>query len=307
METKFNYTLIGLFVVIMAAALVAGVLWLGADIQAREYKTYRVYMTESVSGLTEGALVKYRGVDVGLVKDISLDARHSQRVALLLDIESDVVVRANDAARLETQGVTGVYYINIAGGSSNATPVRKYKGSRYPVIASNPSLLGRVDATLSAMSQNLIVTSNKIDDMLNDENRRALAHILRHIDAITGTVAGRARTVKTALNDLAASAHNTRIASRRLPGVMHRIQKGVTAIQDTTGQFSATVGSLKQTVDTSGKDIARFTAQALPEATASVVELRRTVENLRRLSEELARDPSVIIYGAPEPRPGPGE
>jgi len=35
--------------------------------------------------------------------------------------------------------------------------------------------------------------------------------------------------------------------------------------------------------------------------------LRLAAENLRRMSEALVENPSVLIYGSPEPRPGPGE
>jgi hypothetical protein len=38
-----------------------------------------------------------------------------------------------------------------------------------------------------------------------------------------------------------------------------------------------------------------------------VHELRLASENLRRMSEALAEDPSVLLYGKPEPKPGPGE
>jgi phospholipid/cholesterol/gamma-HCH transport system substrate-binding protein len=304
METNVNYTLIGLFVVIFTAALIGGVLWLGADIQAREYKTYRVYMTESVSGLEENALVKYRGVDVGLVQEISLNPRRPDQVELLLDIESDVVVRENDTARLETSGVTGVYYINIAGGTPDAPPVDAPPG-KYPVIESNPSFLGRLDMTLSAMSEKLIVTSNKINDMLSDDNRESVARILDNLEAATGSLAsGR---VDAALSDLAASLRNTRVATARLPDVFDRVESSLASIEATATQFAEAADGLKQVVTTSGGDVTRFTAQALPEATALVAELRLVVENLRRLSEEIARDPSTIIYGAPEPQLGPGE
>lgn len=307
MDSKVNYTLVGLFVVVLATALIAGVLWLGADIQRHEYKTYIAYMMESVSGLEENASVKYRGVDVGLVRDISLDPGHPQQVTLLLDIESDVVVRTNDAARLETQGVTGVYYINIVGGTPDAPPVKRRKGAEYPVIETNPSLLGRLDALLSEMSQNLIVTSHKIDDLLNEDNRRALGQILAHFEMVTGSLAGRTQTLKTAVDDFAVSMNNTRQASERLPAILNRVESGVTTIEQVAKQLTITAAGLDQTVQTSGKDIGRFTAQALPEATALVVELRQAVENLRRVSEQLARDPSTIIYGSPEPRLGPGE
>lgn len=305
METNVNYTLIGLFVVIFATALIGGVLWLGAGIQAREYNTYRVYMTESVSGLTEDALVKYRGVDVGLVTDISLDSHRPDQVALLLDIENDIVVRRNDTARLETSGVTGVYYINITGGTPNASPVRAPKGAQYPVIDSNPSFLGRLDMTLSAMSENLIITSEKINGMLNDDNRESFARILDNLEAATGSlVSGK---IDMALNDLTATMHNTRVVSDRLPAILDRVESGVGGIEDAAVRFSATADSLKKLVSASGGDVARFTAQALPDATALVAELRLAVENLRRISEVLARDPSTIIYGSPEPQLGPGE
>jgi phospholipid/cholesterol/gamma-HCH transport system substrate-binding protein len=305
METNVNYTLIGLFVVIFTAALIGGVLWLGADIQAREYKTYRVYVTESVSGLSEGAQVLYRGVDVGIVREISLDSRHPQRVSLLLDIASDIVVRENDSARLETSGVTGLYYINVTGGTPNAPPVRARKGAQYPVIESSPSFLGRLDMALSAMSKNLIVTSNKLNDMLNDDNRRSYARILDNVEAATGSLA--AGKLDAAVDDLAASMRNARVASERLPGILGRIESGVAAIEEAATQFSTTAGDLDRVVTASGGDVGRFTAQALPEATATIAELRLAVENLRRLSEELARDPSTIIYGSPQPRLGPGE
>ena len=45
----------------------------------------------------------------------------------------------------------------------------------------------------------------------------------------------------------------------------------------------------------------------LSEINAMVHELRLASENLRRMSETLVEDPSVLIYGTPERRPGPGE
>ncbi|MDP2786291.1 MAG: MCE family protein, partial [Sulfurimicrobium sp.] len=62
METKVNYTIVGLFVILLFAALVAGILWLSGGAQYRKtYDTYLAYMNESVSGLNLNAPVKYRG------------------------------------------------------------------------------------------------------------------------------------------------------------------------------------------------------------------------------------------------------
>lgn len=307
MESQVNYTLIGAFVLLFGAALIGGVLWLSADITSEEYKTFLVYMTESVSGLEEDAPVNYRGVEVGRVREISLDSKHPQRVALLLDIRGDIIVRKNDAARLETTGVTGINYINIIGGTPTAPPLTARKGAPYPVIESNPSLLGRLDATLSVLGKNLMVTSDKINDLFSDNNRQAFARTLANVEATTGSLAGRSLKIESALDDFAATMSNARRASGRLPDIMARTETSMRAIEQTASRFAGVAERLDESVISSGREVERFTAQALPEATALIVELRQTVANLRRLSEELARDPSTIIFGSPEPRLGPGE
>ena len=82
-----NYPLVGLFVLVLGSALIAGMLWLasGGALQ----KTYDLYLAiedESVAGLTLTSPVKYSGVDVGKVRDIRLDPGNPQRVNLLFAI-----------------------------------------------------------------------------------------------------------------------------------------------------------------------------------------------------------------------------
>ena len=72
MDSKVNNTLVGLFVIILSIALVASILWLSVSTDNKYYNTYQIYMQESVSGLNRQAAVKYRGVEVGTVRDIAL-------------------------------------------------------------------------------------------------------------------------------------------------------------------------------------------------------------------------------------------
>ena len=80
MENKVNYALVGGFVLLLGAALIAGVLWLasGGGFQ-KKYDLYLALVGESVAGLNLNAPVKYRGVDVGKVREIQLDPRIGQR------------------------------------------------------------------------------------------------------------------------------------------------------------------------------------------------------------------------------------
>ena len=86
-----------------------------------------------------------------------------------------------------------------------------------------------------------------------------------------------------------------------------QFNQSATALERMAEQISDAGSALKHSVDSSAKDLQRFTSGTLPEASVMVVELRQTAENLRRMSEQLERDPSVLFYGAPPPALGPGE
>jgi len=84
MAQKSSFVLVGLFVLVLGIGLVAGILWLTTGGPPKDYDYYRVYMTESVSGLSVDAAVKYKGVNVGRVRDISLDPENPEQVRILL-------------------------------------------------------------------------------------------------------------------------------------------------------------------------------------------------------------------------------
>src|SRR3990167_1107822 len=64
MDDKVNYTLVGAFVLVLGAVLVAAVLWLAAGLGGREpVDRYQAFIEESVAGLNLDAPVKLLGVD----------------------------------------------------------------------------------------------------------------------------------------------------------------------------------------------------------------------------------------------------
>ncbi len=61
-----NYALVGGFVLLLGAVLIAGVLWLASGgAWQKKYDLYLAVENESVAGLNPDAPVKYNGVDVG--------------------------------------------------------------------------------------------------------------------------------------------------------------------------------------------------------------------------------------------------
>ena len=124
MQDKVNYALVGAFVIVLGAALVAGVLWLasGASGQKR-YDTYQSIIQESVAGLNIDAPVKYLGVDVGKVSEIAIDPLNSRQVRLRFLIERGTPIKQDSEAVLKTQGLTGIAYVELSGGSAGSPPL----------------------------------------------------------------------------------------------------------------------------------------------------------------------------------------
>jgi len=70
MGTKPHYFRIGIFVIFAVALIVIAVILFGAGLLARDEMHFESYFSESITGLTIGSLVEFRGVRIGQVEGI---------------------------------------------------------------------------------------------------------------------------------------------------------------------------------------------------------------------------------------------
>ena len=307
MTGKTNYVLVGLFVLALTLTLIAGVLWLGSGGPGRVYDQYLVYMQESVSGLSRDNAVKYHGVDVGRVHEIALDPRRAEEVRLLLEIDRGTPIREDTVATLETQGLTGLAYINLTGGAAASPALKARPGEQYPVIQSRPSTWGRLDRAVEELASNLIGVSKRFELLLSDENQRHISRSLAHLDDLSSALAERSGDMASALDDLTTTLRHTRDASTGLSDLVTTLQSAASALERMADEIRDTSASVRRVVRARDRDLQRFTGEALPEAAVMINEARRAAQNLRRFSEQLERDPAVLLRGGPPRAPGPGE
>ncbi|EHV1040363.1 MCE family protein [Campylobacter lari] len=117
MENRANYILIGIFVSILFFISLFFIVWYGNLKDEKTFKYYEIFMEESVAGLSVKAPVKFLGVDVGSVENISIDSSSNQlRVKILVKLDSNLVVKTDTYASLQIQGITGFKFIQLAGG-----------------------------------------------------------------------------------------------------------------------------------------------------------------------------------------------
>ena len=303
-----NYPLVGLFVLVLGAALIAGVLWLasGGAFQ-KKYDLYLAIEDESVAGLNLNAPVKYNGVDVGKVREIRLDPGNPERVNLLFAIERGTPIKEDTVAVLKTQGLTGIAYVELSGGARDAPPLRAAPGSEYPVIRTKPSLSARLENVLTTVLAKLDSTSNNINAVLSDENRAAFKSTLADIAAVTHTIAARKGTLDAGIASAARTFDNSARVTAQLGPIIDRIGRSAAAVEKMGNEAALASASAGKTVDAVGADVKRFTAETLPELQRLLGEMSVLAVSLRRLSEKIERGPGGLLLGRTQVAPGPGE
>lgn len=293
MESKVNFTIVGLFTLTLVAALIAILLWLGTGGRYHKiYDTYYAYMSESVSGLNLNAPVKYRGVEVGNVRDITLDPANSERVQLLLKIERGTPVKEDSVAVLRTQGLTGIAYVELSGGSLPSPLLKAKRDEKYPVIPAGPSLMTRMDTALTSLLANVSRVSDNVNAVLDEDNRHAFKRSLAQIDTVTGMLAARSTTIEAGVNNAAKTLEHSARASADLGRLIERMGSSAEAVERLANETSRSASAMPGT---------------LQGVQLLVDDLRELSASLRRVSDQLERNPNTLLFGKPQPEPGPGE
>ncbi len=303
-----NTTLVGAFVLLLGAALVAGALWLasGGAFQ-KKYDLYLAIEDESVAGLNLNAAVKFNGVEVGKVRDIQLDPLNPERVRLLFAIERGTPIRENTVAVLKTQGLTGIAYVELGGSTGEAPPLRAKPPERYPVIRTKPSLSTRLENVLTTVLAKLDSTSSNIDAILSNENRDAFSRTLANLAQVSQAVAARTDALDAGIASASRTFERTARASAQLEPVLVRIGRSADAVEKLGDAAALASTRAGHTVDAVGADVRRFSAQTLPELQRLLGELNVLSTSLRRVSEQVERNPSGLLFGRAPVPPGPGE
>jgi phospholipid/cholesterol/gamma-HCH transport system substrate-binding protein len=303
-----NYPLVGLFVLVLGAVLVAIVLWLASGGAFRQkFDLYLAVSDESVAGLNLNAPVKYNGVDVGQVRDIRLDPANQERVNLLFAIERGTPIKEDTVAVLKIQGLTGIAYVELSGGTRDSPLLRATGQNRYPLIPTKPSLSARLENVLSNVLAKLDSTSSSINSILSDANKAAFSSALADIAVISRTIADRKDTLDAGIASAARTFENASRASAQAGPAIERINRASDAIEKMGNEVARTSASAGRTMDSAGADISRFTAETLPELERLFGELNVLAASLRRLSDQTERNPSGLLFGRTAVPAGPGE
>jgi len=176
METDKHYFFEGLFIIVLAIGMAIFAVWLGSP-GRQDDVLYRVHFRESVSGLTAGDAVKFRGVDAGTVKSISIDPANTRLVVVDLRLRKETPVMTDTRASLEMKGITGVVVIELNGGDPAAkTLLAATPAGQVPEIPSEKTGLKAMLDDLPKLVGKITLVADKFS-ALEDQMKKVLTNV----------------------------------------------------------------------------------------------------------------------------------
>jgi phospholipid/cholesterol/gamma-HCH transport system substrate-binding protein len=274
METRANYTVIGLFTLAVVFGVFGFVYWVQNIGGAGERAYFRVVFDGSVSGLRTGATVLFNGVHVGEVTKLSLDPEQPQQVIATMAVNKAVKLRADTVVGLEYTALTGVAAIALQGGSANSPPLEGPKD--------NPPLLKAAPGASQDITQGARDTLRRIDQFIVD-NQQSFHSTLDNLDKFTGALARNSEH----LDKITAGLENLTSGTDGKSGELFETVKSLHTLAD----------NLDKRTEEITKGINLLTAAGAKQVNGIGADAHRTLSQVEQTFKNLDKNPSRLLFG----------
>lgn len=309
MENRSHALVAGLFTLGFLLALIVVGAWLGHESTAQV--PYYLITNSSISGLSEQASVKYRGVEVGRIERIRLEPGQTGRLLLRLSVDPATPITPRTFARLSYQGLTGIAYVQLDEARAAQATLPPYNG-----IAQIPLVPGALDGLVQQSGRiltQLEQASGRVNDFFDPTRQKIIFGALQEIGAAAAALSSLAQHVDQrvlpAADALPSLMTQTRAAVAQTEAAAQRVAALASTAQQALDRAQTPGGALFETAQTM-LDFRAVSRQLQQDTLPRWSRLSRTGERtLRELSEtarELGQSPNALLFGI-TPVPGPGE
>ena len=314
METRANYALIGAFVLIAAAAIVGFILWLGQAQFSQDTEAYDIVFEGPVS-LEEGASVRYIGIKVGEVQSVRIDRADPSKVRARIRVDSETPVKTDSTAAIQLAGITGITFVQINAGSSQAAYLEARPGDPVPVITAEPNTLGELISSGGEIVGKANLAIERVNELLTEENIASINATLTNIEAITTALAagdGLIGQASQTMTDVSAASIRFEAASASLTAFGETADTRIAEFGNDMKLLVGDLRSVTQSTDATIKESTRAVAAAadaiegpattaLEDARIVSQDLRVLINRLDRIARDVERNPQTLIVGDPVP------
>ncbi|MCL6285452.1 MlaD family protein [Ruegeria sp. 2012CJ41-6] len=296
METKANYLLIGAFTLAGILGAFLFVLWLAKVNVDKQYAYYDI-LFDDVSGLSTAGDVRYNGLPVGQVTALNLDKDDPSKVRVKIQVDADTPVKTDTTATLESQGVTGVSYIDLSGGSTTAKPMQQ-----DGVIKSKRSALQSIFKGAPELMTKAVTLLEDLDKMVDQKNREAVTKTLANLESASGRLNDVLSDVEGLSGDIRKTASEVSRFSGKLGELsdtadttLKTAQGTLTSITDTSNNINTIIKEDGKALVSEARDtIATINSTVQNELPALVEDVRGVVKNANTAIETVGLDISRV-------------
>jgi phospholipid/cholesterol/gamma-HCH transport system substrate-binding protein len=303
MYSRVNYLVVGIFVVIFGIGLVWFAFWLGKYDLRDQYYTYRLEISESVSGLSVDSNVMLRGVNIGRVSAILINPENIELTEVYVNIRQDVPIKEDMVASTKMFGITGLLSIEIEGGTNAAktlVPTDEY----IPTIKTKTSLVTNLSRGVESLSQKLDALLEQGENVLSDKNINTVERILDNVEVITKNGEEVEKRVMSSLEELDAAIKEFRVSMQRVSTNFEGATEDLNAVKKviipTINNFNRVTLKVEQSLDRGDYNMMKILEPM-------IVDMQILSTQMGELAQKLEGSPSDLIFKSRTPLKGPGE
>jgi phospholipid/cholesterol/gamma-HCH transport system substrate-binding protein len=304
MENRAHAIATGAFVLVLAAGLFVAAFWLGGG--TIRGVPYDLITEASVAGLSTGAPVELRGVEIGDVQSIGFDRSDSHRVRVRVLVDPNVRLMEGTHATISYLGLSGTAYIEIdyPDSASHALATSEATPARIPMRASGLAQLTQAGGELI---KTVTGTVQRVNDLLTPETSRNISHLAAHLNEAAVNVNVLTRDLQPAAQHI-----DTVIADADdLLQSIHSTVGDVDALVLNAGAHGGAIDAVREgalSTSQAARDVDRaLVYETLPRIDVLAERLSRASDSLNRVLIQIEARPQSLIFGLPQPSPGPGE
>ena len=309
MENRAYAIAVGIFTLVLGIGLAFAYWWITGSQEKRT--EYTVSSQLPVTGLNPEAIVKFRGVDVGKVVEISLDPSSQTTILIKVAVAQNLKLSTEAYAELRRQGLTGLAYIDLNDESKNA-PALPPGGiiPLRPTIVDNlmskgPELLTQLETLLQNSSQ-LTVTANRV---LTNVDIQKLNNTIANFEKASEKAIPAIDSATTMFNN--ANKMMSEKNQAQFVQTLESAQQAFDATRPLINELSLTTKKFHNTADQieiSTNQLANTLGnETLPQLHTLTQNMNKSVIHFNRLIDVLEDNPQSIIFGKPVQPAGPGE
>jgi phospholipid/cholesterol/gamma-HCH transport system substrate-binding protein len=306
METKAHHALVGFFVVFLLAAGSVFLLWLANVSIDQEFEEYDVVFDGPVRGLRVASEVRFNGIQVGEVTELGLNPDNPGEVIARVRLDAATPVKVDSVAQLEPQGLTGLSYIQLSSGSTEAALLESRPGDRAPRIYADQAQLEELLAGGETALESAQAAFTRAAALLSEDNVQTFAETLENIRDITETMSEQDELVNELREAIASLNQAGQDISTAAAGIEQFGAAAETFLAVEVSPMVADVSAASIAVDLASREtydglvairpgLEEFADDGLGQLSAASRDLRSLIAALERIALELEQDPASFI------------